>query len=99
MDETIKILMRQCARWGVAAYQDKSHLIALLHANYAAGYLWAILDITTPIQIEKITGVNFFKFKTEIQFIQDQATKKVSDVCPNFAPKIPAYLIKFSGQK
>jgi len=99
MDKEIRILIKQCARWAVAAHQDKSPLIALLHANYAAGYLWAILDIATPQQIEKSTGINFFRFKSEIQHIQAIATKKVSAKCPMFAPKNPPYLIQLSGQK
>ena len=36
---TIRTLLRQSARWALASQQDKSPLIALLHANYGAGYL------------------------------------------------------------
>ena len=37
--ENIQKLTRQAARWSTAAAQDESPLIAVLHANYAAGYL------------------------------------------------------------
>ena len=35
-------LVRQAARWSTAAKQDKNSMIAVLHANYGAGYLWAL---------------------------------------------------------
>ena len=32
-------LLRQTARWSTAAKQDNNSMIAVLHANYGAGYL------------------------------------------------------------
>ena len=40
----VDILVRQASRWSVAAQQDKSPMIALLHANYGVGYLWALQE-------------------------------------------------------
>ena len=37
--KVVKSLLRQSARWTVAARQDKNPLIAVLHANYGAAYL------------------------------------------------------------
>ena len=45
--KSIETLYRQSARWAVASDQDDNDIIRLLHANYAAGYLWAIKDIVS----------------------------------------------------
>ena len=59
MDEEIKTLVRQAARWSSAAKQDKNPMIAVLHSNYGAGFLWALKDIATQDQIEKATGIKY----------------------------------------
>lgn len=83
-NESIRILLRQAARWAVAAQQDDGPLIAILHANYAAGYLWALLDISTPDEIEHATGIDFHGFKGSIQRIQDNATEQLARKCSLF---------------
>lgn len=85
-NDNIKTLTRQAARWSIASEQDKNPLIRILHANYGAGYLWALLDISTPEEIEKVTGIDFKQFKDKIISIQDSATKAGSKTCPNFSP-------------
>lgn len=82
-EKSIKILYRQSARWAAAAVQDESEIIALLHANYAAGYLWAIKDIISTEQFKKITGVDFLDLENRIVDIQDIASKKMIEKCPN----------------
>jgi len=82
--KTIKTLIRQCARWAVAAQQDKSPLVALLHANYAAGYLWALRDIASDEDIKKIADLDILTFQKKITDIQDKSTKLVSKKCPQF---------------
>lgn len=84
----IKTLIRGCARWAIASKQDISPLISLLHANYAAGYLWAIKDVFTSEQIKGSTGINIVDFQNEITNIQDIATKKATNRCPPFASEI-----------
>jgi hypothetical protein len=84
----IKTLIRGCSRWAIASKQDKSPLIALLHANYASGYLWAIKDVFTNEDIHKWTGVNIIDYQDKITSIQDDATKRVSEICPTFAKEI-----------
>lgn len=86
--KVIQTLIRQACRWSVASVQDTSPLIAVLHANYGAGYLWALRDIATDQEILQVTGVNIDKFKEEIIRIQDLATKKALKVCPNFFGQI-----------
>lgn len=42
INNIIKTLVRQSARWSVAASQDTNIMIAVLHSNYGAGYLWVL---------------------------------------------------------
>ena len=93
----IQTLVRQAARWAVAAQQDESPLIALLHANYAAGYLWALRDIATDIEIHENTGLDMHLFKNKIIAVQEMATKKVSSICPQFVGEIDKYLLTLAG--
>ncbi len=97
LNERIRILIRQTARWAVAAQQDKSPIIALLHANYGAGYMWALLDIATEDEIIESSGLNIIDFKKKILEIQDNATRKVSKNCPQFTEDIDKGLARLGG--
>jgi len=96
-DDNIRTLLRQTARWSAAASQDESPIVALLHANYGAGYLWALKDIATEKSIKKATGVNIHMFEKKIIGIQDKATKKVSGLCPQFYSKLNTELLVLGG--
>ena len=85
------------SRWSVAAQQDDSPIIALLHANYGAGYLWALKDIATDQEIYDNTGIDIIKFKQKIIDIQDKSTRRVSKACPDFLGDIDKYLLKMGG--
>ncbi len=93
----IKILARQCSRWAVAATQDKSPIIALLHANYAAGYLWALKDIATDNEIEEVLNTDMKIFIKKIMTIQDASSKLVSSKCPEFLGDIDLELARLGG--
>ena len=93
----IQVLVRQAARWSAASQQDESPLVALLHANYGAGYLWALKDIATDQEIHESTGIDVLEFKQSITDVQDEATKQVSKACPQFVGDINRYLLKLSG--
>ena len=97
MAQVIKKLVRQAARWTTAAKQDKNSLIAILHANYGTGYLWALKDIATTTQIKAATGIDMLKFENEILTIQDKATLDMAKLCPNFAPE-KSYLTLIGGE-
>jgi hypothetical protein len=84
-NQIINTLYRQCARWSTASTQDTSPLIANLHANYAAGYLWALEDVFTTDEINRATGGNHRQFRSEIKKNQDITTKKLIQTCPQFA--------------
>jgi hypothetical protein len=93
----IAALVRQTARWSTAAKQDESAMIAVLHANYGAGYLWALKEIASSDEIEAATGISFNKFQKQILEIQDAATIKMATLCPAYAPP-PSYLTSISGE-
>lgn len=84
--DIINKLVRQAARWSIASTQDETPLISVLHANYGTGYLWALKDIATNEEISQATGIDVFKFESEIVKNQDQSTLKMINACPNFAP-------------
>ena len=93
LDNIIKTLVRQTARWSSAALQDKSPLIAVLHANYGAGYLWALKDIATSEQIKQATNVDQLEFEKKITDIQDKVTKDAIKQCADFNPTTSALFV------
>ena len=97
--QEINILIRQAARWSAAAEQDESPIIALLHANYGAGFLWALKDIATDQEIYNSSGIDVLKFKKTITDIQDQVTKRVTKACPQFTGNINNFLLELGGDK
>ena len=98
LDEEIKTLVRQAARWSSAAKQDENPMIAVLHSNYGAGFLWALKDIATQEQIEKATGIELLKFEKEITSAQDGAIKKMVMACPDFQPD-KSFLSALAGER
>lgn len=95
---SIEKLVRQSARFATAAQQDESPLVSVLHANYSAGYLWALKDIATPRQIHNATGVDINKFEEHISNVQDMVTKKTLKKCPEFAGDVDLYLATIGGE-
>lgn len=91
-------LVRQTARWATAAQQDASPLIAMLHANYASGYLWALKSIASNAEIHRATGVDMKTFEDHIVSVQDATTKKVLQVCPQFSGEVDLYLSTIAGE-
>tara|TARA_Y100000389_G_C17069772_1_gene321414 strand:- start:151 stop:552 length:402 start_codon:yes stop_codon:yes gene_type:complete len=97
-NELINKLVRQTARWATAASQDDNPVIEVLHANYAAGYLWALKDIATNKDIENVTKIDMNKFQKNVVDIQDKANKKLVKLCPNFIKTDNIYLAKIGGE-
>ena len=83
---TIKTLVRQAARWSTAAKQDQNVMVAVLHSNYGAGYLWALRDIANDQEIYDATSIDVLKFRDEINNVQDSTTKRLAALCPGYAP-------------
>lgn len=88
----IKKLAQQSAKWATMSQQDDSPIIAMLHANYAVGYLWALKDIASPREITKQTGLNIEQFEEHIVNVQSTVTKKVLKKCPELAGEVDLYL-------
>lgn len=81
----VKKLVRQSSRYALAAEQDLSPMIAVLHANYSAGYLWALKDIVNEKKINAVLGKNKLKtLEDYITHVQDSSTRKATNNCPEF---------------
>lgn len=98
MNKAIEKLVRQSARYAVAAQQDASPVIAVLHANYAAAYFYALKDIASESQIHNATGIDVKKFKEHVTNVQDMVTRKTSEKCPDFVGEVDIYLAQIGGE-
>jgi len=85
--EAIMTTTRQAARWSTASEQDKNPFIANLHANYGAGYLFALQGMGSVKEIEGITGIDMKKFEKVILQTQDRAAKKLLKNLPQSSTK------------
>lgn len=97
MKHAIDKLVKQSARYAVIAQQDTSPMTALLHANYAASYLYALKDIATDNQIHNATGIDVKKFKEHVINVQDMVSKKTSETCPEMMGQVDVYLAGIGG--
>lgn len=97
LDRSLVILTRQAARWAVAAQQDSNALIGVLHANYAAGYLWAIKDIANGEQVRAATGLDLAEFERHIVGVQDNASRALTSQCPALVANVDLYLAAVAG--
>ena len=95
--QIVNKLVRQAARWATASAQDLNPIIKLLHANYGAGYWWAVNDIATKDEIANLVGIDSFTFESEIIKSQEAATLEVITNCPKTAPK-KTYLTAIAGE-
>lgn len=95
--DIIRTLLRQSARWSIAASQDKNAMIAVLHANYGVGYLWALKDIATDQEILEATNIDILQFRDNVVKIQDNVTKYMASLCPEYAPT-DSYLARIAGE-
>jgi hypothetical protein len=94
-NDNIQKLLRQSARWLTASLQDKSPLISMLHAMYGYGYFMALREIATDNEINKYVDLKIFE--RELVAAMDNATKKVSGVCPQYANDLNKYFAKIAG--
>ena len=98
ISSNIDKLVRQSARYATAAQQDRSPVIAVLHANYAAAYLYALKDVYTDSQIHNATGIDVRKFTQHVVNVQDSVTKKTTESCPEFVGQVDVYLAEIGGE-
>lgn len=97
-EKNIKTLIRQASRWSNASQQDSSPLVSVLHANYGAGYLWALRDLYTDDQIYKSSGINIIALQNKITDIQDRSTKNMIKVYPEYGKNLDVELAKLGGE-
>lgn len=83
----IQTLLRQTTRWAVASEQDLNPLIAILHADYAVGYLSALREIVSDRDIQRYGGIDSNLLMRQVQRVQDVAVQRAVDQCPSFGPK------------
>jgi hypothetical protein len=97
--QKISKLIRQTARWAVAAEQDINPYISNLHATYALGYLMALREIYPDETIIKLSNVDIRQLDMQVTQIMDDAVQKLVKVCPEGQPKnkFLAYLSKEGG--
>ena len=95
--DLISKLVKKSASWATTAQQDQSPLKATIHANYAVGYLWALKDISSEVDIQKASGINLKQFEEHILNVQEMVTKKVTEACPKFAGEVDLYLSTIAG--
>ena len=90
-------MMRAAARYAVAAEQDEKPMIQVLHANYAMGYMLALREIASDMEVYQVTGYDphaMFKWLLEVQ---DRAAKAVVAVCPELVPG-PEWVARLAGE-
>jgi hypothetical protein len=85
-------MVKKCAKWATTAQQDESPYLAVMHANYASGYLMALKDTATEAEIGKKAGLDFKQFESHIMNVQDMVNKRVIQKCPEFAGNVDLYL-------
>ena len=90
----IQVLYRQAARYAVAASQDAEPVIAVLHANYAMGYLLAIKDLATADEFLSATGKGLLEFEREIASVQDSVTLGLVSQRTDLIPKADPDLLE-----
>ena len=93
---TIKNLFKKSAKFAINAQQDTTPFLAVMHANYAHGYLQAIKELATEKQLKVITGIDIEKFEEHILSVQESVTQKVIQKCPEFAGNVDIYLTAIS---
>lgn len=92
--QAIATLTRQTARWALAAQQDQNPVVKLLHANYAAGYLWALHDIADHQTVKTVSNIDLKKLTDRVVKIQDQSTRELAKQCQSVDQKLDPYLVK-----
>lgn len=98
-NNTIRVLVRQSARWSNAAVNDNNPIIAVLHANYGAGYLWALKDLFTDSEISKAADIDIIDFQRRITNIQDDAARQLKNSCPESLGSLDPILTEISSRK
>lgn len=85
-DAGIRSLVKQTARWSLAAQQDENPMVGVLHANYGVGYWSALRSLATLEHIAKAARIDPINFEKRILNVQATATRKLFEACPRIIP-------------
>lgn len=99
--DMLKSLIRQSIRYQIASKQDKNKLLAVLHANYAATYMFVIKEYFTTQEILKIlkNGKNMKEFYKRVIETQDKSTRDAIIECPSYSGnEINDFLTMLAGE-
>jgi hypothetical protein len=79
---TLKNLISQSNRWSTIAQQDQNLVVALMHVNYALGFLKASRRLASDEDIQKITGTNVVELHFIMENQQADLIQQISTACP-----------------
>lgn len=80
-------LVRQAARWGAAAKQDRSPLMGLTHANYAAAYLQVLRELHGDAALaDAATSFRISELQGDIDDLQLRLQRSAAAQCPALQP-------------
>lgn len=99
-DTIIRTLLRQTGRWITASKNDNNVFIRWLHYSYGVGYWYALNDIASSEDIERVlmldAGISYSNLAQYIRNFQDNTSRELLTQCPNIAPELDL-LTKLSG--
>ncbi len=90
---TIQALLRQTARWTVAAEQDANPMIALMHANYGVATLDALRQVASDADVIAVTGYDPRQIHDHVTSVQDWAARRFAQYVPELVPDSPMAVI------
>lgn len=79
---TVQKMVRQASKWHTMANQDSNLLITLIHLNYGLSYAKIAVQLTSPEDIEKISGI-------DIETLIHQLEKKQNSVIDQIGAETP----------
>ena len=86
-EQGIRSLVKQTARWTLAAGQDQNPMVAMLHANYGVGYWSALRSLATLETIERAARINATELERWVLNAQASAAAQLFRRCPNVKPR------------
>lgn len=96
-EQIVKKLIKKAAELSVSSIKTNNPIESVQKANYAIGYLDAVKDIMPETEITKFTGVDIFKFSSELKRIQSNNLMNMTNKCPELSPN-NEYLLEVASK-
>lgn len=80
--KVLQNLIQQSTRWSTVAGQDQNPVVALMHVNYALGFIKAARRLASDSDIAKITGSNVTELHYIMENQQADLISIISEKCP-----------------